>query len=147
MEKPGEHRYASGLTGYSIEMRESDTSSLAKVLQTVLAAKFGPGAIGRVGTIAMAAMVVISIPVLALVFFNPIAACVGLFLIAAIAIYTLQWCFRYAEQHPVASAMDGAQMTRVLTQRGAIKPIEGIPPPPDFDEDLIQNPLIKDESQ
>ena len=125
-------------------MKGPDTDSLGKILQGVLSAKFGPGAIGRVGTIAMAAMVVLAVPILALAFVAPYVALVGLLLIGGIAIYTLSWCFRYAEMNPVVAALDGSQITKILHQQATMRPLEGIPPPPAIVDSLTQNPTLED---
>lgn len=108
-----------------------------------MSAKFGPGAIGRIGTIAMSAMVVLAVPIFVLAFSNPYIAGLGLLLICGIAIYTLHQCFKYANAHPVVAALDGAQMTRVLQQQASMRSLEGLPPPPSELRELVQNPLAE----
>lgn len=109
-----------------------------------MSAKFGPGAIGRIGTIAMSAMVVLAVPIFVLAFFNAYIAGAGLLLIGGIAFYTVHHCFKYANAHPVVAAMDGAQIVKVLQQQASMKPLEGLPPPPSEVGQLIQNPLVQE---
>ena len=123
-------------------MTNAEPFNWAKILNGVLHATFGPGAIGRIGTIARSGMVVMLLLAVAFGYKNVwIGAGFGVSAIVFI-FYCVHRAFNYAIAFPEASAMDGAQMTRVLIQQGAMKPLEGLQQPPPIVGELIQNPLI-----
>lgn len=124
-------------------MSNDDLNPVAKVLLGVVSAKFGPGAIGRIGTIAISALVVLALMATIFAFINIYFAGTIVLITAALAFYFLERSFRYAEAHPELAAMDGAQISRVLTQQASMRQLEGLPPPPPHVEVTTQNPLVE----
>lgn len=124
-------------------MTSHEPINWAKLLNGVLHATFGPGAIGRIGTIAMSGMGVMFLLALAFGFQNLwIGAGFGSSAVVFI-FYCIHKAFSYAEEFPEAAAMDGAQISRVLIQQGAMKPLEGLTQPPPIIGEVIENPLIQ----
>lgn len=115
----------------------------AKLLHGVLQARFGPGAIGRIGTIAKGGMVVIALLALFFGYFNLWIGAGFAALDVIFIFYCVHRAFNYAIAFPEASAMDGAQISRVLLQQGSMRTIEGIQQPPPIVDEIVQNPLIE----
>lgn len=116
---------------------------VAKILGGVMSAKFGPGAIGRIGTIAKAGLVVLGLTAIVFAFVNIWAALTVAFLIVFFGFYCVHRAFSYAEKHPEISAMDGAQVAKVIQQQGSMRQLEGVPPPPPvIVGEVVENPLI-----
>lgn len=113
-----------------------------KLLNGVLQARFGPGAIGRIGTIAKSGMVVIAVLALFFGYFDVRLGAAFAMLDVIFIFYCVHRAFNYAHVFPEASAMDGAQISRVLVQQGAMRPLEGLPTPPPYAQEVIQNPMI-----
>lgn len=124
-------------------MKNSDHDILSKVLLGVVTAKFGPGALGRIGTIAIAAFVTMTVIAGLFAFINPMFSLVIMGAEALLAFYVVHRAFNYAELHPELSAMDGTQISKIMSQQGSMKPLEGIAPPPPYIEATVQNPLIE----
>jgi phage-related holin len=120
-----------------------DLGPVAKVLMGVVSAKFGPGVIGRIGTIAIAGFVVMCLTAIVFAFIDRYIAFGCFLLMAALLFYVLHRAFNYAEKHPELSAMDGAQVTRLLTQQASQRPLDGLPPPPEFVVMTTENPMIE----
>ncbi|MFC7377688.1 hypothetical protein [Brevundimonas sp. GCM10030266] len=124
-------------------MNSTEPTGWAKLLSGVLHANFGPGAIGRIGTIAKAGMVVIALLAIAFGFRNIWVGAAFAALDIAFIFYCVHQSFGYAKAFPEAAAMDGAQISRVLIQQGAMRPLEGLSQPPPIVSEVIQNPLIE----
>lgn len=122
---------------------KNDLSSIAKILIGVVTAKFGPGAIGRIGSIAIAGSVIVGLVAIVFAIIDIRYAVALPFFIILIIGYAIHRSFKYAEDHPELAAMDGAQISRLLTQQAAMRQIEGIPNPPEYVEATTQNPLIE----
>lgn len=123
-------------------MKNDEFNPLSKILLGVMSAKFGPGVIGRIGTIAIAGMVVLTL-------LSGLFAIINIYISAAFgasavvfAFYAVSKAFQYANRYPELSAMDGAQISRVLTQQGSMRMLEGLAPPPDHVVAATQNPVI-----
>lgn len=126
-------------------MTNPDGGGWTRILSGVLQAKFGPGAIGRIGTIALAGMVVIAVLTMFFGYFN-IWVGAGFAGFGIIFIfYCVHRAFNYAIAFPEASAMDGAQISRVLAQQGSMRRLEGVIQPPPFTTEVIKNPLLDQE--
>jgi hypothetical protein len=113
--------------------------NFGRVLEGLVKATFGPGALGRLGTVAMGAMAVVGAIGLALAFANPTFALVAIAAVLGIVSLFLILGFSYATKYPQFAAMDGAQIVRALNQEGAMKRLPGLPPIPD-DDPLVTNP-------
>lgn len=114
----------------------------AKVLLGVVSARFGPGAIGRIGTITISALVVFTLIAAIFAFINIYCSLAIVLLTMLLAFYSIDRAFRYAERHPEIAAMDGAQISKVLTQQASMKPLPGLAPPPEYATVPTQNPMI-----
>lgn len=124
-------------------MKHVDGDAVAKILLGVVSAKFGPGAIGRIGTIAKAALAVLALMAVVFAFVNVYLSAGTVAAVVVLSIYWIHRSFKYADDHPELAAMDGAQIQRVLTQQASMRRLEGVPPPPPFVEEVIQNPFIE----
>jgi hypothetical protein len=121
---------------------KSDNDVISKVLLGVVSAKFGPGAIGRIGTFAIAVIVVLALLAIVFSFKNIYVAGAIAVLDVLFALYALHKVTGYAERHPELAAMDGAQISKLLTHQASMKPLEGVPPPPPYIEATVPNPMI-----
>lgn len=124
-------------------MTSPEPGQWAKILNGVLHANFGPGAIGRIGTIARAGMVVMFLLAIAFGYKNIWVGAVFAVLDIAFIFYCIHQSFGYAKAFPEASAMDGAQISRVLIQQGSMKPLEGLTQPSPIIGEVIENPLVQ----
>ncbi len=111
-----------------------------KVLQGIVKATFGPGALGRIGTVVLGAVVCLTLLGVMAGFIKPLYLMFIAGMIFATVIAFLLMAFRYAEIHPQFAAMDGAQMTKYLITSVATKNMPG-QPSIDFTELPIANPL------
>ena len=96
---------------------------LGKVLEGVVKATFGPGTIGRIGTVMIAALVCLSAVILALAFTKPLYAIIALGGVALLLFYFLHRVFNFADRNPGYAAMDGAQITRHMMRDVGMKQI------------------------
>jgi hypothetical protein len=113
----------------------------ARTLQGVVRATFGPGALGRLGTVAIAAMVLLCVLGLAFVVVRPDFALLMAAAILIVVVLFIVRGFAYADRYPQFAAMDGAQITRVMTKDVGIKSLPGAPII-DLDAPLIENPEL-----
>lgn len=123
-------------------MKSSDSDTIAKILLGVVSAKFGPGALGRIGTIAIAAFVVLAVLAIVFAFINVYLAGAIAVLDAMLAFWVTEKAFRYAERHPELAAMDGTQVSKLMTHQASMRQLDGLAPPPTYIEATIQNPMI-----
>lgn len=123
-------------------MNHDSGGALSRFLSGVMAIKFGPGAIGRIGTVALVGLASMTLICLTFSFIN-IWAGVAVFGVLALFVFTFMIiAFVYAWRHPELSAMDGAQVSKIMLQKGTIRPLDGLPQPTVIAGEVIQNPLI-----
>lgn len=119
-----------------------DADALGRFLNGMLTVKFGPGPLGKIGTIVLVGVGAMLIMASIFAFINMWAGLAVTGVMAAFIFYFLHRAFNFADRHPELSAMDGAQVTRVMMQQGSMRPLEGLAPPPPIVGEVIQNPMI-----
>lgn len=119
---------------------------LSKILSGVLKASFGPGAIGRIGTVVIAMMVVLAVLAVLLAFVYPIAIIGVAVAVVGVVVTFMLLAFSYATKFPEFAAMDGSQIARVMIQDLAQKPLPGAPPI-ELRAAPIENPLLLDPAE
>lgn len=124
-------------------MKNGDKDTLSQVLLGVISAKFGPGALGRIGTIAITAFVVLTLIAGIFTFSNPTYSLAIMAVVAALAFYVVHRAFDYAEKHPELSAMTGTEITKFRAQQASMRQLEGLSPPPPHVNETIRNPLLR----
>jgi hypothetical protein len=112
---------------------------VTKVLGGVVKASFGPGALGRLGTVFRTVVVCLTLIGLPLAYFQSNLVVLPLVGIILLAWDFLRRGFKYVDQHPAYAAMDGAQITKVLTQDSALKNLPGVIDLP-FETVATENP-------
>jgi hypothetical protein len=119
------------------------TRGFGKVLQDIVAARFGPGALGRIGTVARAAIAGLCVLGIVTAFINPYITAGCALLLFVIVLDFFRRAFKYADDHPEYAAMDGTQIQKHLASQG-MKALEGLPPIPDYIDVTVENPLIEE---
>ncbi|MNR96413.1 hypothetical protein D3C72_275680 [compost metagenome] len=120
-----------------------DSDALSRFLSGVMTVKFGPGAIGRIGTVALISVASMTLICFVIARMNVWAGLAAFGVLALFAFTFLIIAFVYAWRHPELSAMDGAQVSKVMLHQGAIRPLDGLQQPPPIVGEVIQNPLIE----
>jgi hypothetical protein len=92
--------------------------------------RHGPGAIGRIATVVLTAVVILGFIGVAVAIRStgPWLLLVVVVAIVVLPVIFMLRAFQYADRYPQFAAMDGAQITRLLMQDGAMKQVAGVPP-------------------
>ena len=93
-------------------MQPPNLDSIGKFLGTLAKATFGPGALGRIGTVMIVTALAFSLPAIVLAYTQPLYAIAALVIVALLVGYFLHRAFNFADRNPGYAAMDGAQITR-----------------------------------
>jgi hypothetical protein len=123
-------------------MGAADQFDFRRVLEGLTKTTFGPGAIGRIGTVIIAVCVCIVVLGLPLAFAYPWFALIALLVIGGVGFAFMIFGFHYADKHPQWAAMDGSQITKVMTHSPAVKRVGGMPAI-DLDAFPVPNPVLE----